>query len=152
MADPVKEQIAEAMVTTLKTIEPANGFYTDINGRVYRRREHIQEVDKSRLPCVYLFTGDEDQESVSQGGSCYTSNATFVVTGYVRGGEELDDNVIKMEADIKVVGLTDRSQGSTAMDTRYVSTETDWSEFAPIGRGIVVVTFAVLYRWTLTAP
>ena len=48
--------------------------------------------------------------------------------------------------------LTDLTQGGTAEDTVLLYRETDWSEFAPLGRGITEVGFGITYAWTVGDP
>ena len=151
MADPLKEQIAANLVTALKGIRKGGGYHTDAGKFVSRRREGIDERDGSRLPALFLFTGTEDAPDQSQGTKCYTSRAEFVVTGYVEGGDDLDDLLVKLEADVKKAVLTDRGRGALALDTMLLGVTTDYAEFAPFGRGMIVASFDVEYQWSLTA-
>jgi hypothetical protein len=152
VADPVKEQIAANMVTSLQAISKGSGYYTNAGGRVLKRLEHITEVDGSALPSLYLIYDGEGAPAIQVGSDCFRSESNWTVWGYLEGGDDLGDDAIKLEADIKVAMLTDLKRGDLAESTVLRSPETDEGFWGDIGRAVVVVPFGVTYKWTLTAP
>jgi hypothetical protein len=152
VADPVKEQIAANIVTSLQAISTGSGYYTNAGDRVLKRLEHIAEVDGSNLPTLYAIYDGEAVPTIALGGNCFRSVSSWSIWGYVEGDDNLGDDAIKLEADIKVAMLTDLSRGGLAESTMLQNPQTDEGWYGDIGRAIVIVPFDITYKWTLTAP
>src|SRR6185369_3329274 len=155
MADPKRELIAQALVSKLQGITRAAGYYTDAGMHVSRRRVAISDVLSSDLPCLFVFSGERPgaEPLVGQGGTHHMGPVEFVVLGYVES-EEPDRDVNLLEADVLKAVLTDERLGLTAdtlLQTLEAGSVTDYSEYAPQGRGFVQVHFAVTYVWTHTS-
>jgi hypothetical protein len=153
VATPKKQLILDGVITKLQGITISLGYQTDAGMHVHQRREHIEDPDEGALPALYVFAGSEDAPTQAMGATCHTRQATFVVTGYAQDrDDDLVSEMIKLEADIVEAMLTDLTQGGTALDTVLLYRDTDWSEFAPLGRGITELGFGITYQWTVADP
>lgn len=158
MADPIEEQIVANIVTTLETINPGNGYYTNAGHRVLKYLEGWQQPDGGQLPCFYVVIGNEPEPENAQGSGsnrCYTSVVEVAIWSYVErkpGTDDLADQVVKVKADIRVAMMTDLTRGNVALWTDYLGSSTDEGYYAEGNRAAVVATFAVHYKWSLTAP
>ena len=150
MPDPKKARIGVDLETSLADILIASGYHTDAGTRVDRRLENIETVDSANLPKLYIFTGSENQPSQSIGPGCYRTEAEFVITGYVEESLDLDNAVIRLEADIKKAVLTDTLRSTLAKGTTLLGTSTDYMYYADIGRGVTIVRLGIDYEWSLT--
>ena len=152
MADPVELQIGDLIHTALEAILPGNGYYTDAGKRVSDRRVEIEDLDSTRMPAIYIFSGAEGQPEEQLSGGCLPTKIRFLALGYFKGNDSsIRANGAKLKADLKKALMSNRLWDAKAKRTTLLGVTTDYSEFAPLSRGVVVVSIDVDYVWSLTA-
>lgn len=146
-SNPKKDRIADAMLVALEGISTGGGYFTNAGTNASRRVEPIANVNS--FPAVYLITGAAKATPTNIGGSCRKTTAEFVVFAYVNK-PGVDTEIIKLEVDVIKALLTDHTQGGLAETTEWVDSEIDIDELVTKNMGIVALTFAVQYQWSLS--
>lgn len=151
MPTPVELSIKAGLEARLALILVASGYYTNAGQNILDIPQSVEDVDSTKLPCLYAFVGTEDRPEIAQGAVCYRSRTEYVVRGYVRS-ETPDDEIVRLKSDVKRAVLSDLTLGGTALWTEYGGGTTDYGYYEHLQRGVLVVTFDVEYQWLVTAP
>ena len=147
MADTIREQILQAVVTRLKTITVANGFNLDIGDKVFRARP---TGDDSVLPWAVLW--DSSEAATRQYGLRVVTMDIVVeilskytlVTGASQVGNQALGDILKAmpESD---------AWGGLARDTKYQAGQTAFPSDGDTTAG-VKVSFSIEYTTGLNNP
>jgi len=153
VSDPLREQIAQALLVKLQGVTRAGGYNTDLGLHVSRRRKAITDYLAGDLPAVALFSGERPASDplLGRGGTTHQGVIEFVALAVVES-EEPDRDVNLVEADLLKALLGDEDLGTLRVNVRDAGSATDYAEYAPQGRGFVQLHLAVDYWWTHAAP
>lgn len=156
MADPAKEQIAQAAVAKLQAARIAAGYRTEVGSNVMRRRPNVAKLNQTSLPFASVWIGSAKPESDRNVTGFYRELATLAIECWYRSAEEedLDSDGIAIEADVKQAILTDTTLGLTglAVIVRPLTVQADNQEFGDSKIGRRVIQFEVQYQWTAATP
>lgn len=82
MANSVRQQILDRMVTALGAITVRGGYHTDVK-KVFTDIEALEEIPKSKVPCLFVLGGDEMRAPMTWGGTVARSLFSVLVGGVV---------------------------------------------------------------------
>ncbi len=117
MADSVRQQVIDAIITRIKTITTANGYETDVGNSVFEW--HTTDFAEADLPVIDVRDTSESVEVIG-GHHANTLNVEVEVkTLGIAGDTEIRDII----ADISKAIGTDTSLGSLVQNTRPVNNE-----------------------------
>ncbi|MHB1050988.1 MAG: hypothetical protein ACYC09_12985 [Bacteroidota bacterium] len=144
-----RQQIVDAIITRLKAISTAGGYYNnfaDVGSieKVFDNR--VTEFNESELPAINVVDKDEDPNLEMMAGSrnpWYRSlqvDINLIVTGETSMAE-----VRKGISDIQKAIGTDETWGALAIDTRWDGTENQYNQEEDLFRK-VSVQITVIYQ------
>lgn len=126
MADPIREQIVQALLTRLKTIVTGNDYNTDIGLNVFRALRRPLEAHE--LPAIYLLEGDESESEINFGFDRYNFGISIQARVTFDDGDDWMRIGTLMIADvIKCLGV-DQTLGGLALDIRMTSNQVGEAE------------------------
>ena len=120
MADPIVEQIAADVLTTVQTVTTGNGYnYTVSAKRMPSQAETIGPADLG----VILYQGDPAKKTDSEPQNRYDWMQPFFLACYVSIKEDdvtepaIETKVNRVRADIEKALMVDRNRSTLAIDT-----------------------------------
>lgn len=155
MAEPKKDQIAEAVVTAIRGATIGAGYYTDVGTNVSRRRLTLNELNQTLLPAASVWCGD-GQKSPRQCAGGTTERVVVLVEVIYRSEERgnVDRDGIRHETDVRraVLATSNLGMSGTVHQVAWVEVESDHQELSNEKLGVRRVGFEVDYNWTADAP
>lgn len=133
-----RRSIREAAVTKLTGL-------TTTGNRVYDSR--VFPLSESNLPCIAVYTADENIERASLGG-LLVREVDLVVRGYARAAASVEDVLDGIAEEVEVA-LTSVA-GVKELTVRSIETEFDGEGDMPIAT--IAITFNAQYYTNAGAP
>lgn len=154
-AEPIKEQIAEAVATALEGILIGAGYWTDLGQNVSRRMHAEQDLQTLRMPAASVVMGDGGPSDASCTGS-YRERVSVSVEVFFRAEnpEHLDREGSRVEADVKkaVLSTVQLGMSGTVVRCDPGANSVAFKQFGDDRLGLKVVEFVVDYNWTAASP
>lgn len=120
MADPLNLRAINALRTRLQAITVAGGYLTDAGLRVFHGR---RQLDRSDMPCIVVFEGDETAAASSGVGEANGQSQSMsvrlplIVEGYVEAEPTVEGpDLSRIKADIKAAALNFDAPALTDVD------------------------------------
>ncbi len=141
-----RQQIIDAIVTRLKLINGAGGYYLNLNSRVYDNR--VPEYADNEIPAVNITDGDEEsnQELLAGSVNYWYRDLNIGITLIVNGTLAAAD-VRKGIADIQLAISTDLKWSALAIDTIWTGTTIDRNQEE---KKIMSATVNITVRYSTT--
>lgn len=148
MAESVREQILENIVTTLETIDRESGYFFTV-AKANRHVGGVGSVQQS--PTLFVNVGAE--QVVTKVHDYNTMSMALTVEAWVRSDKStLARDVERILADIRQVIQVDYTRGGLAIQTDYAGCTEPVITDAEVMWGTIGVQFNVLYRTLRTDP
>ena len=124
---------------------------TTTGSRVYQSR--IYNLEKTDLPCLLVYSKNEDSErDTFRGTNGLSRNLSIVIEGYQKGATNLDDSLDTIAEEVEAALGADPTLNGLAKDSSIASTDIEYTGDGETPIGLVRMTFNVNYRTTTTAP
>lgn len=122
-----KSVIIEAVITTLKTITTANGYYTDLGSRVYESR--TAPFGNDEIPAINIRETEDPVEGIEQQGAYGIFDRSLQLEiDVVSNGKIAPSDLREVEADINKAIGTNLTWGGNATMTYPVAVVSGYSE------------------------
>ena len=142
MPASTRELIAEDIVETLREINNPRPIF------VTREPVDLDDISMQQLPCLLVRTTDEERSDITMTGSTILREGTLTVeiTGYVRGGPELDTRINAMVELIEEQLDLDRTRNSNARNTAVTAVTINTDIEPPLASFTVTVQVYYTFR------
>ena len=142
MAESTRELIARDVVETLKEINNPRPVF------VTREPVELDDLSMQQLPCLLVRTTDEERSDITMTGSTILREGvlTIEITGYVRGGPDLDNRINTMIELIEDELDKDRTRDSNARNTAVTAVTINTDIEPPLASFIVTVQVYYTFR------
>ena len=132
MGISLRDDLLDEMITTLKTITVANGYYSAVGDNV---SEELKDLTAQvNFPCLFLIDSDEDKAWKDVDGLMCTLK--FLLIGYVQQTKNdlsTGELLRKLMADAEKCLCADRRRNLLALTTRLTNFKTDEGDLKPYG-------------------
>ena len=142
MAESARELIAVDIVETLKEINNPRPVF------VTREAVELDDLSMQQLPCLLVRTTEEERNDITMTGSTILREGvlTVEITGYVRGGPDLDNRINTMIELIEEELDKDRTRNGNARNTAVVSIAINTDIEPPLASFLVTVQVYYTFR------
>ena len=142
MAESARELIAVDVVDTLKEINNPRPVF------VTREPVELDDLSIQQLPCLLVRTTEEERSDITMTGSSILREGvlTMEITGYVRGGPELDRRINTMIELIEEELDKDRTRDGNARNTAVTAISINTDIEPPLGSFTVTVEVYYTFR------
>lgn len=142
MADHVRKQIRDALITTLTGL-------TTTETRVFPNRVH--SMNSNALPGLIVYTVEEEVEEVAIGG-ILNRILDVAVEAYVATSENIDDDLDLIAAEVETAIGADLTINGLANHVTLSTTEYFMDDEGKKKTGVARLVFQVQYRTTQADP
>lgn len=142
MAESVRELIAVDIVDTLKEINNPRPVF------VTREPVELDDLSMQQLPCLLVRTTEEERNDITMTGSTILREGvlTIEITGYVRGGPDLDHRMNTMIELIEEELDKDRTRDGNARNTAVTAISINTDIEPPLAEFTVTVQVYYTFR------
>lgn len=154
MDEPRAEQIASAAAELLRGITRGAGYWTDLGRNISRRRWLVTDLDRVKIPCASVWSGEAKPAPEACMGS-WRETLTLMVELWARADrvELVDTEVLRAQADVRRRLLATHNLGlDFVVGLRPARVRTDHQEFADNKLGWKAVAFEVDYDYSAATP
>lgn len=147
MANHVRTQIRDAAVNALDAL-------TTTSTRCTGGRPKSRPIAESELPCLLVYTNEEESEPVSgqMGLRRMSRSVQLLVHGYAQGTGDIDATLDTIAKEVEAALMADPTLGALAKDTYLVGTVKDSDPEAKQPTWEVVLTFTCEYSTREASP
>jgi hypothetical protein len=142
-----RENIADNIITVLDAVTSPIELK-----KITREPFDVDELSEQQYPALFIQSGNEVRSDETMTSSTITrqAEADFILVGFVKGGDNIDEKRNQLIEVIESTLESDRTRGGYAKRTEIVEVSTDEGTLYPIG-GIRVVV-RVMYQYTAGTP
>lgn len=138
MPAPKRHQIREYIKTLL------TNAHDDVGEKVYSNR--VSAYWKSEVPCISIFTRDEEAKPRNMSASQYIRTMSLVVEIHATGNEDLDLTLDEIADVVETKISEDSNFGGLATSTILQATEIELnSETTTTGVGVLSLVYSIQY-------
>ena len=142
MAESARELIAVDIVETLKEINNPRPVF------VTREPIELDDLSMQQLPCLLVRSTEEERSDITMTGSTILREGvlTLEITGYLRGGPDLDHRINTMIELVEEELDKDRTRDGNARNTAVVSVSINTDIEPPLAAFTITVQVYYTYR------
>lgn len=147
MANHVRTQIRDAAVDLLDAL-------TTTSTRCSGGRPRSRPVQESELPCLLVYTNEEESEPVSgqMGTRRMDRNCQLIVHGYAQGTGDVDATLDTIAKEVEAALAAAPTLGGLAKDSYLTGTAKESDPEAQQPTWEIVLTFTVQYQTREDVP
>lgn len=137
-AVPKRHEIREYIKTMLTNV------HDEVGDKVYSNR--VTAYFKSELPCISIFTRDEEAKPRNMAASQYIRNMSLVIEIHAASNEDLDLKLDEIAEAIEQTIAADSNFGGLATSTLLQSTEIELSpDTTTTAVGALSLVYSITY-------